>query len=121
MIDDLRDFARLHGVTPEGFRDLEPRLPDWEKFLRARGVSEVPEMRRAHLWSEAEYQAHNLVRALFAQWLQSVHKRLKIPRDLERAFAHQAHEYRDLTDIRTTEKEDDDRPSTEPEPSDRRR
>jgi hypothetical protein len=111
MIDDLRAFARLHGVTPEGFRDLEPRLPDWEKFLRGRGVSEVPEMRRATEWSEAEYQAHNLVRALFAQWLQSVHKRVKIPRDLERAFAHQAHEYRDLTGIRTIDEENEDGPT----------
>jgi hypothetical protein len=106
MIDDLRAFARLHGVTPEGFRDLEPRLPGWEKFLRARGVSEVPEMRRAHHWSEAEYQAHNLVRALFAQWSQTVHKPLKLPRAHKRMLAQLAHEYRDLTGIRTIDEED---------------
>lgn len=100
MVEDLKAFARLHGVTPEGMRDLESRLPGWEKYLRARGVSAVPDLRRADQWTEAEYHAHNLIRALFSQWLQSVHKRLKISRELERAFAHQAHEYRDITGIR---------------------
>lgn len=100
MIDDLREFARLHGVTPEGFRDLEPRLPDWEKALRARGVTKIPEMRRATEWSEEEYQAHNLVRALLAQWSQSVHKRLKISREHERMLAQLAHQYRDISGLR---------------------
>ena len=110
LIVALREFARLHGVTPEGFRDLEPRLSDWAKFLRAQAVSEVPDMRRATKWSEVEYQNHNLIRALLAQWSQSVHKRLKLPREHRRMLAQLAHQYRDITGIRTIDAEKAIRP-----------
>jgi hypothetical protein len=117
MIDDLRRFLELQGVTPAGIRLVEPKLADWERVLRARRVFAVPDLRVADKWTEAQYQAYVQIMNLYTQESQTQHKRLKIPRKLERMLAQHAHQFRDMSGVRWFEAENEDRPSSEPEPS----
>jgi len=87
MIDDLRRFLKLHGVTPAWMPSVESKLPDWERFLRKRGVTEIPDEHLADKWTEAQKNDYFQVMTLFTQEAQSQRKRLKIPRRLERMLA----------------------------------
>jgi hypothetical protein len=100
MVEDLKQWLRLQGVTPLGVRELEPKLPDWERVLRSRGVNAVPDMRLAHKWTQAQHDDFIQMMALYTQAAQTAHKHLKVPRKLERMLAQLAHQYRDMSGIR---------------------
>src|SRR5690348_8460594 len=107
MIDDLRRFLVLQGVTPAGVRLVEPKLADWERFLRARGVTEVPDMLAATEWTRTQADDYFQVLTLFSQESQAQHKRLKIPRKQERMLAEWAHKIRDVSGVRDFEPENE--------------
>src|ERR1700694_571809 len=100
MVEDLKHWLRLHGVTPLGVRELEPKLPDWERVLRSRGVTEVPDIRLANKWTPAQHEDYIQIMALYTQAAQTAHKHLKVQRKLERMLAQLAHQYRDMSGIR---------------------
>jgi hypothetical protein len=99
-VDDLRSFLALHGVTLLGIGGLEPDLRRWVSVLESRGVTEVPDARRADKWTPAEHDDYIQIVALVSQASQAAHKRLKIPRKLERMLAEHAHQYRDMARFR---------------------
>jgi len=107
MIDDLMRFLRLQGVTPAGIHSVEPKLPDWERFLRSRGVTEVPDMLAATGWTRQQADDYFQVMTLFSQESQAQHKRLKIPRQQERMIAEWAHKIRDVSGVRDFEPENE--------------
>jgi hypothetical protein len=101
MIDSLRLFLALQGVTPQARQKLETKLPDWERRLRARGVTgEIPDLRLADKWTDAQWHDYWEVMVLFTAEARAAHKPLKIPRELERMLAQHAHQLRDITGVR---------------------
>jgi hypothetical protein len=99
-VDDLGSFLALNGVTPLGIRGLEAHLPRWVSVLESRGVTEVSDVRLADKWTPAQHDDYIQIVALLSQASQAAHKRLKIPRKLERMLAEHAHQYRDIARVR---------------------
>lgn len=110
MIESLRLFLSLQGVTPQARKRLEAKLPDWERRLLARGVSEIPDLRLADKWTPEQFSDYVEVMAIFTQEAQAAHKPLGIPRKLERMLAQHAHQFRDMSGVRV-------RPEPEQQPA----
>lgn len=100
MVEELKLFLVLQGVTPAARQKLEPKLSRWERVLKARGVTSVPDLRLADKWTPSQWHDYHHIMVLFTAAAQTAHKRLDVPRKLERMLAQHAHQFRDITGIR---------------------
>jgi len=67
MIDDLVRFLVWSGCVSQSIERLRPELPRWERWLRQRGHTAVPDLRYARWWRWDEVRAGNDVNLLINQ------------------------------------------------------
>jgi hypothetical protein len=87
MIGQLEQFA-IDAGCGASLEAMRPRFARWERHLRARGHTAVPNLRLAHGWSFAEIQAGNDIDRLINEAGTGPHSK------------RVAHELRNLTGIR---------------------
>lgn len=86
MIEQIVQYLRRSGWVQQSVEAVLPDLPRWERHLRSRGVTIVPDL-PSRSWSAANSRAHNELILLMMQ----AHRE----RDRSRE-----HEHRNLTRIR---------------------
>lgn len=66
MVDDIVRYLRRSGWVTQSVEAVLPDLPRWERHLRSRGITKVPQL-GARTWSPAEARADNLLNLLMKQ------------------------------------------------------